>query len=109
MERRDPTVRNAFDNMGGRGAMTKTPVNLQDLRRRIDVKAKAAPSWRCWGLYVHICTPETLHEAYQLAKANNGAPGIDGVPFAAIAASGVDECLEQRRHALVTRTYRPMR
>ena len=26
--------------------MTKAPINLQDLRRRIYVKAKAEPSWR---------------------------------------------------------------
>jgi len=89
--------------------MTKTPMSLQDLRRRIYAKAKAEPSWRFWGLYVHICKPEILYEAYQLAKANNGAPGVDGVTFEAIEASGVDEFLEQIRHELVTRTYRPMR
>ena len=50
MERRDPTGRNTFDNMGGRGAMTKTPMKLQDLRRRIYAKAKAEPHWRFWGL-----------------------------------------------------------
>ena len=63
VERRDPTVRNTCDNMGGRGAMTKTPITLQDLRRRIDAKAKAEPSWRCWGLYVHLGKPDTLQEA----------------------------------------------
>ncbi len=63
VERRAPPGRNAFDTMGGRGEMIKTPVNLQDLRRRIYAKAKAEPSWRFWGLSVHICTPETLHEA----------------------------------------------
>jgi RNA-directed DNA polymerase len=89
--------------------MTKTPMSLQDLRRRIYAKAKAEPSWRFWGLYVHICKPETLHEAYQLAKANNGAPGVDGVTFEAIEASGLDVFLEQIRHELATRTYRPMR
>jgi RNA-directed DNA polymerase len=89
--------------------MTKIPISLQDLRRRIYAKAKAEPSWRFWGLYVHICKPEVLPEAYQLAKANNGAPGVDGVTFEAIEASGLDACLEQIRHALATRTYRPMR
>ena len=44
--------------------MTTTPISLQDLRRRIYVKAKAAPSWRFWGLYVHVCKLETLREAY---------------------------------------------
>ncbi len=89
--------------------MTKTPSNLQDLRRRIDAKAKAEPSWRFWGLYVHICKPAILHEASQLAKANNGAPGVDGVTFEAIEASGLDAFLAQIRYELVTRTYRPMR
>ena len=89
--------------------MTKTPMKLQDLRRRIYAKAKAEPSWRFWGLYVHICKAEILHEAYQLAKANNGAPGVDGVTFEAIEASGLDAFLAQIRHELVTRTYRPMR
>jgi hypothetical protein len=58
--------------------MTKAPISLQDLRRRLYVKAKAEPSWRFWGLYVHVCKRETLREAYLLAKANDGAPGIDG-------------------------------
>ena len=89
--------------------MTKTPSSLQDLRRRIYAKAKAEPSWRFWGLYVHVCKRETLREAYQLAKANNGAPGIDGVTFEAIEASGVDTFLAEIQDALVTRTYRPMR
>ena len=89
--------------------MTTTPIRLQDLRRRIYAKAKAEPSWRFWGLYVHICKLETLQEAYHLAKANNGAPGVDGVTFEAIEASGLDGFLEQIRHELATRTYRPMR
>ena len=89
--------------------MTKTPISLQDLRRRIYVKAKAEPSWRFWGLYVHVCKLETLREAYQLAKANNGAPGVDGVTFEAIEASGLDAFLEQIQDELVTRTYHPMR
>ena len=43
--------------------MTKAPMSLQDLQRKIDGKAKAEPSWRFWGLYVHVCTMETLREA----------------------------------------------
>jgi RNA-directed DNA polymerase len=89
--------------------MTKAPIGLQDLRRRIYVKAKAEPSWRFWGLYVHVCKRETLLEAYRLAKANNGAPGIDGVTFEAVEAQGVDQFVEQLREELVRRTYRPLR
>ena len=40
--------------------MIKPPIDLQDLRRRIYAKAKAEPSWRFWGLYVHVCKLETL-------------------------------------------------
>ncbi len=83
--------------------MTKAPISLQDLRRRIYVKAKAEPSWRFWGLYVHVCRRETLTEAYRLAKKNNGAPGIDGVTFEAIEAQGVEPVLEELREELVHR------
>jgi RNA-directed DNA polymerase len=51
---------------------------------------------------------ETLQEAYRMAKSNNGAPGIDGVTFEAIAESGVENFLKQIRDELVNNTYRPM-
>jgi RNA-directed DNA polymerase len=87
--------------------MTKAPMNLQDLRRRLYVKAKTEPTWRFWGLYVHVCKRETLQQAYLLAKANDGAPGIDGVTFAAVEAGGVESFLDQLGKELVERTYRP--
>ena len=89
--------------------MIKAPIDLQDLRRRIYVKAKAEPSWRFWGLYVHVCKMETLQEAYILARKNNGAPGIDGVTFERVEAEGVEPFLQQIRDELVLRTYRPLR
>jgi len=109
VERRGPAVCNGFNDKGGKGEMTKTPISLQDLRRSLYVKAKAEPTWRFWGLYVHVCKRETLHEAYQMAKSNDGAPGIDGVTFEAIEESGVERFLEQIRDQLVSNTYRPMR
>ena len=89
--------------------MITTPIGLQDLRRRLYVKAKSEPSWRFWGLYVHVCKKETLLEAYKLAKKNNGAPGVDGVNFEAIEAKGVGVFIEQLREGLMARTYRPLR
>jgi RNA-directed DNA polymerase len=89
--------------------MTKALVNLQDLRRRLYIKAKTEPTWRFWGLYVHVCKRETLCEAYRQAKANDGAPGIDGVTFAAVEAEGVEDFLDQLRKELVERTYRPQK
>ena len=88
--------------------MTKAPIGLQDLRRSLYVKAKAEPTWRFWGLYVHIRKMEILREAYQMAKSNNGAPGIDGVTFDAIEESGPEIFLRQIRDELVANTYRPM-
>ena len=87
--------------------MIKASISLQDLRRSLYVKAKAEPTWRFWGLYVHICKMETLYEAYHMAKSNDGAPGIDGVTFEAIEASGVESFLRQIRDELLTKSYRP--
>src|SRR5208283_1529849 len=69
----------------------------------------AEPSWRFWGLYVHVCKMETLRAAYDLAEQNDGAPGVDGVTFAAIEAQGVEGFLEQLRHELTGRSYQPLR
>lgn len=88
--------------------MIKASIDLQDLRRRIYVKAKAEPSWRFWGLYVHVCKMETLREAYEMAKKNDGAPGIDGVTFEAIEAQGAEALLEQIRDELIGRSYAPL-
>jgi len=89
--------------------MTKAPIQLQDLRRRLYVKAKAEPTWRFWGLYVHVCKLETLRQAYAAAKANAGAPGSDGVTFEAIEKAGLEPFLGQLRQELVQRCYRPRR
>jgi RNA-directed DNA polymerase len=95
--------------MGGKGVMIKAPVELQDLRRKIYAKAKADASWRFWGLYVHICKMETLRAAYEKAKENDGAPGIDGVTFEAIEERGVESFLEQIRDELTRRAYVPLK
>src|SRR5437899_3757409 len=95
--------------MEGRGVLTMASVSLQDLRRRLNVQAKADKQWRFWGLYVHVAKLETLRAAYDLAKRNNGAPGIDGVTFDAIEAAGLEGFLAGLRDELVARTYRPLR
>lgn len=89
--------------------MIKTPITLQDLRRKIYLKAKAEKKWRFWGLYVHICKMETLQAAYALARKNKGAPGIDGVTFEDIEKAGLKAFLEQIQSDLVSGTYQPLR
>src|SRR6202011_4461723 len=107
-EQRGPAICNVSNIGEGKDEMTKASIDLQDLRRRIYVKAKAEPSWRFWGLYVHVCKMETLRAAYEMAKRNDGAPGIDGVTFEAIEAQGVEALLEQLRDELIGRTYQPL-
>ncbi|XVN40702.1 MAG: group II intron reverse transcriptase/maturase [Rickettsia endosymbiont of Argas persicus] len=89
--------------------MIKTSIGLQDLRRKIYIKAKAEKQWRFWGLYVHVCKIETLRESYKLAKHNKGAPGIDGVTFEMIELAGVEQFLENIQTELQARTYYPKR
>ena len=96
VERRGPAVCNDSNKKEGKGGMIKTPISLQDLRRSLYVKAKAELTWRFWGLYVHVCKMETLQEAYQMAKSNDGAPGSDGVTFEAIEEGGVATPLTQK-------------
>jgi RNA-directed DNA polymerase len=104
-----PKSNHSSSEAGGKDEMIKASTNLQDLRRRIYVKAKADKAWRFWGLYVHVCKMETLNEAYKMAKQNKGAPGIDGVSFETIEESGVEAFLEGIRDELVTGTYWPTR
>ena len=108
MERSGPAVCNVSFNREGKDEMIKASNDLQDLRRRLYDKAKSETSWRFWGLYVHVCKMETLHKAYALAEDNDGAPGVDGVTFAAIEAQGVDAFLGQIRGELIERTYKPL-
>jgi len=88
--------------------MTKASISLQELRRKIYRKAKTEKQWRFWGLYCHVCKKEVLREAYRLAKANDGAPGIDGKSFEDIEAEGVEGFLEGIGQELLNRAYRPL-
>jgi len=89
--------------------MTKAPISLQDLRRRIYRKAKSDRAHRFWGIFVHITKIETLQEAYRLSKRNGGAHGIDGVTFDDVEAMGRDRFLEGIRQELITGAYKPQK
>ena len=89
--------------------MIKTSITLQELRRKIYKKAKADKTHRFWGLYVHVCKTNTLTESYQMAKRNNGAPGIDGMTFDDIEKAGVEGFLRNIQEQLVNGTYQPIR
>lgn len=89
--------------------MIKTSVTLQELRKKIYIKAKAEKSHRFWGMYVHLCKQSTLEEAYQVVRKNNGAPGIDGMTFGDIINTGVDSFLNGIQQELINCTYTPTR
>jgi RNA-directed DNA polymerase len=69
---------------------------------------KAEPAYRFYRLYDKIHRPDILAHAYALARDNDGAPGVDGMTFETIEASGLEEWLAALREDLASRTYRPM-
>jgi RNA-directed DNA polymerase len=89
--------------------MIKTSNTLQELRRKIYVKAKADKSHRFWGLYVHVCKQSTLEEAYRMVKRNNGTAGIDGVTFDDIEQKGVENFIQTIQQELINGSYQPTR
>src|SRR5438132_5506498 len=85
----------------------ETPERIRSLQRKLYCKAKAEPAFRFYLLYDKIHREELLNHAYALARANAGAPGVDGESFAAIAAAGKEAWLAGLRQELITKTYRP--
>jgi RNA-directed DNA polymerase len=67
-----------------------------------------------WGfvdvLYDRIYRRDVLSSAYQIARANKGAAGVDGVTFDDIESSsgGVEGFVDEIHESLKARAYRPM-
>ena len=85
----------------------KTPDKIQNLQRKLYLKAKSEPEFRFYALYDKIYREDILLYAYRLAKANGGSAGTDGVSFDQIASEGVTKWLTGIREQLKTKTYRP--
>lgn len=85
------------------------PVKLSSLRQKLYRKAKLEPKFRFYVLYDRIFRQDVLSSAYQIARAKQGAAGVDGVTFKEIEGSekGVTGFLNDIHESLKTKTYKP--
>jgi RNA-directed DNA polymerase len=85
----------------------ETPERIRSLQKKLYLKAKAEPEFRFYLLYDKVWRTDILEHAYAVARSNRGAPGVDGMTFAAIETAGRKEWLSGIGKALRDRTYRP--
>ncbi len=85
----------------------ETPIKIRTLQRKLYEKAKSEPNYRFYVLYDKVYRKDILAHAYALAKANGGAPGVDGQTFADIERNGAEKWLAKLEDELRTETYRP--
>jgi len=84
-----------------------TPCRIRELQIKLYRKAKNEPGYRFYMLYDKIWREDILAHAYELTRANRGAPGVDGMSFEEIESAGLAEWLTGLRQELRSKTYEP--
>lgn len=84
-----------------------TPSNVRELQIKLYRKAKNEPGYRFYMLYDKIYREDILAHAFAVARANKGAPGVDGETFERIESAGLEAWLTGIRQELREKTYRP--
>src|SRR5262252_4920964 len=84
-----------------------TPSKIRELQIKLYRKAKNELGYRFYMLYDKIYREDILAHAYALARANKGAPGVDGQTFEQIESAGLEEWLTGIRQELRNKTYQP--
>src|SRR5229473_260200 len=84
-----------------------TPGKIRELQIKLYRKAKNEPGYRFYLLYDKIYREDILAHAYELARSNKGAPGVDGESFEGIESKGLGKWLSGIREELRSKTYQP--
>jgi RNA-directed DNA polymerase len=88
-------------------ASLEMPDKVRDLQIKLYRKAKSEPDFGFYQLYDKVYRADVLLRAWVLAKANHGAPGVDGESFGDIESKGVMKWLDGLGKELHDKTYQP--
>lgn len=84
----------------------ETSDKVRELQTKLYRKAKNEPGFRFYLLYDKIHRTDVLLRAWTMAKANDGAPGVDGQTLEQIESQYVREWLNGLQKELREKTYR---